>query len=187
MAVANDKYKFVFLAEPRTASRSVRDALLTLDGSYEAGTHHLEMRMLLRGTYLRHRQRSYYTTFCFVRNPADILITRYLQSPVKEGDSLKDFLCRLGDKRPIDLFFKHAPGVDYVLRYEDLQDELDSVLHRLQCHTVKLGVVGKTEGKKPWFRYYSANELHYILAHFSEIAQYGYAIEINRQITAKRA
>lgn len=186
MAVANEKYHFVFLGEPRTASRAVRDALLTLADSYEAGFHHLGMKELLSRGDLRWRQRSKYATFSTVRNPADILATMWILLSKPSGETFEQYIRREGDSRPVNFFFRHALGADYILRYETLQEELDSILHRLICPTVKLKVVGRTEGKEPWFRYYSENDLHYILSHYPEITQYGYTDAIKRQIIAKR-
>lgn len=187
MAVANEKWQFVFLAEPHTASRAVRDALLTIPGTYKAGSHHISMEVMLNYKNLRHRKRSYYTTFCVVRNPADIMVTVWLQSYeyTKQSQTLGEFIRRFGINKPTAYFFKHAPTADHVLCYEDLQEELNCLLRSLHAPSVTLDTVGQTKDKDPWFRYYTAADLEYMLSNYPEIAQWGYTEVIQRQILAK--
>jgi hypothetical protein len=184
MAVANGKWNFIFLAEPHTASRSVRDALLKLQGSYKAGSHHVPIQALLNYRLLRHCQRSRYTTFCVVRNPADIMVTLWLQSSTYEqGETLAKYIRRWGTKKPDPFFFMHANQADEVIRYENLHEELNQLLQRLQAPSVKLEVVGRTQDKVHWYMYYTPADLKYMLDHFPEIAQWGYASIIQERIT----
>jgi hypothetical protein len=187
MAVANEKWKFVFLAEPHTASRAVRDALLKLDGSYKAGSHHISMEALLNYKSLRRRSRKHYTTFCVVRNPADIMVTIWLQSSTRrdEGETLGEYIRRWGVQKPSSFFFCHAATADEVLHYEDLQEELNGFLRLIHASSVKLETVGSTEGKEPWFRYYTADDLEYMLSNYPEIDQWGYTEVIQRQMQVK--
>jgi hypothetical protein len=187
MAVANEKWQFVFLAEPHTASRAVRDALLKLPSSYKAGSHHISMRAMLNYKNLRHRKHNYYTTFCVVRNPADIMVTIWLQSYeyTKQGQTLGEFIRRFGVNKPTTYFFKHAPTANHVLCYEDLQEELNCLLRSLYAPSVTLDTVGPTKDKEPWFRYYTIEDLEYMLSNFPEVPQWGYVEAIQRQISAK--
>ena len=187
MAVANEKWQFVFLAEPHTASRAVRDALLTIPGTYKAGSHHISMAAMLNYKNLRHRNRDYYTTFCVVRNPADIMVTIWLQSYeyTKQGQTLGDFIRRFGANKPTAYFFKHAPTANEVLRYEDLEGGLNCLLRSIHAPSVVLDTVGQTKDKGPWFRYYTIEDLEYVLSNFPEATKWGYAEVIQRQISAK--
>ena len=187
MAVANERWKFIFLAEPHTASRAVRDALLKIEGTYKAGSHHIPIAALLNYRCLRHRKKSYYTTFCVVRNPADIMVTIWLQSSTRrdEGETLGEYIRRWGISKPTSFFFCHAATADEVLHYEDLKEELNGFLRSIHAPSVVLETVGPTEGKEPWFRYYTADDLEYMLSSYPEIAQWGYTETIQRQILAK--
>ena len=189
MAVANDRWNFIFLAEPHTASRATRDALLTLEGSYNAGAHHTDIHTLLREKHLRRRKRSRYTTFCTVRNPADILTTLWLQlqpTCVSEVRTFPDFIRHWGVKRPETFFFRHAERADQIIRFENLQEDLNIILRGLQVPSVRLGeVIGATRNKAPWFRYYTIADLRYMLEDYPEIARWGYSDEIHKQIDAK--
>ncbi len=182
MAVVNDKRRFIFLAEPHTASRAVRDALLKVEGSYKAGSHHLPIGEILKRT--RHRKRSYYTTFSVVRNPADIMVSLWLQSSMYKNHTelLADYIRRWGKRKPTPFFFRHANDSDCIIHYENLQDELNSLLQKLQAQSIQLEVVGGTEGKAPWFRYYSASDLCFMLSNYPEVAQWGYTEAIRTQI-----
>jgi hypothetical protein len=185
MAVANEKWQFVFLAEPHTASRAVRDALLTIPGTYKAGSHHSPMDALLSHRGVRHK-RSYYTTFCVVRNPADIMVTIWLQSwEYRQGMTLTEFLHQFGHDSPTHFFFRHAARTDEALCYEDLQEGLNCLLRSLHAPSIQLETVGPTEGKEPWFRYYTIEDLEYMLSNFPEVTQWGYTEAVQRQISAK--
>jgi hypothetical protein len=194
MAVANDKWNFIFLAEPHTASRATRDALLKLEGSYNAGSHHTDIKTLLHQRHLHRRKRSRYTTFCTVRNPADILTTLWLQlqppynliTCESEKRTFPDFIRYWGAERPETFFFRHATSADQTIRYENLQEDLNFLLRGLHAPSVRLGeVIGATRDKAPWFRYYTVADLRYILLGYPEIAHWGYSDEIYKQIDAK--
>lgn len=187
MAVANGRWNFIFLAEPHTASRAVRDALLKLDGSYKVGSHHIGMGAILNYRMLQHRKRSRYTTFCTVRNPADILATLWVLKPEREREleTFAQYIRRWGVKKPDPFFFRHAKTADRVIRYENLQEELNFLLHEIGAPTVKLDTVGPTADKAPWFRYYTPPDLRYMITHFPEISQWGYVDVIRQQIDAK--
>lgn len=189
MAIANDKWNFIFLAEPHTASRATRDALLKLEGSYNAGSHHSDIKTLLHQKHLHRRKRSRYTTFCTVRNPADILTTLWLQlQPTCESEdrAFPDFIRYWGAKRPGTFFFRHAESADRTIRYENLEGDLNFLLRGLHAPSVKLGeVIGATRNKAPWFRYYTIADLWYMLENYPEIAHWGYSDVIHKQIDAK--
>lgn len=184
MAVANDKWNFVFLAEPHTASRAVRDALLKLEGSYKAGSHHIPIEALLNYNYLRRRKRHKYTTIATVRNPADIFVTLWMQSTGyrREIETLQEYIRRWGLGNTEGFFFRHVNDADQVIRYENLESDLNCILISLQAPPVQLEVVGKTEDKEPWHTYYTKLDLEYLLWRYPEIARWGYAETLENRI-----
>jgi hypothetical protein len=114
------------------------------------------------------------------------MITIWLQSwEYKQGQELTEFLHQFGHDSPTHFFFKHAAWADEVLRYEDLEEGLNCFLRSIHAPSVQLKTVGPTEGKAPWFRYYTTTDLEYMLSNFPEVTQWGYADVIKRQISAK--
>lgn len=76
MAVVSDKYKYIFLAEPHCASRSMRDALKEQHGATEIGHHHVT-RVHLNARENINLRRQRYTYFSVVRHPFDVILTGY--------------------------------------------------------------------------------------------------------------
>ena len=172
MAVINDRFHYLFLAEPRTASRAMRDALLTHPGSREIGSHHASLRTLKSRYRLRRADRYY--TFSVVRNPADILVTEWFEFGAGRSlfEYIRDRLYYCSDSD--NPFFKHASTVKHFLHYEELQVGLDTLFGGLGIPFVVLPVVGKTLDKEYWRTYYSPETLHYLQSNCSEVSKFGY-------------
>jgi hypothetical protein len=96
---------------------------------------------------------------------------------------LQDYLFL--DSKKTTSFFRHASTADHVVRYENLQEGLNCLLRQFHSPSVQLDVIGQTPDKVPWFRYYTVNDLWFILGGYPDIARWGYTEEIHRQIDAK--
>jgi len=124
-----------------------------------------------------------------VRNPADILTTLWVQlQPTCESEdrTFPEYIRHWGYKRPETFFFRHVESADQVVRYENLEEDLNFLLRGLHAPSVRLReVVEPTLNKAPWFRYYTMADLWYILSNYPEIARLGYADAIYQQIDAK--
>jgi hypothetical protein len=182
MAVINRRFRYLFLAEPRTASRAMRNALLTHTCSQEVGAHHDTLDDLRRKG-VRGLSKCY--TFSVVRNPADVLASMWVILGRKRLP-FNDYLCKLYAecRNPDNLLFQHNRYTKTQLRYENLQTGLDTLLGGLGIPFVELPTVGVTHGKDPWLTYYGVQELDTILARCPELETAGYAEEIRviRQI-----
>lgn len=181
MAVVNRKFNYLFLAEPHTASRSLREALLQHPQSEEVGSHHATLKELeQRG--VRRLRRCY--MFSVVRNPADVLVTKWLHS--KPEITLGQYIGSLAIQTPDlkNLLFRHTQDSRHLLHYENLQTELDTLLGGLGIPFVELPTIGQTPDKRPWPEYYGYNELDTVIRHFPEATAFGYADELRgiRQI-----
>jgi hypothetical protein len=104
----------------------------------------------------------------------------------EENRSFPDYIRHWGAEKWDPFLFRHAASVDQVIRYENLQEDLNFLLRGLHAPYVRLGeVIGPTRDKAPWFRYYTVADLRYILSGYPEIAHWGYSDEIYKQIDVK--
>jgi hypothetical protein len=79
MAVVNHKQKWIFLAEPHTASRATREALLANCGGSPVGHHHIDLKELAGPReHMDPRRIGEYKVIVGVRNPFDMMVTKYL-------------------------------------------------------------------------------------------------------------
>jgi len=127
----NDEARLVFLAHPRTASRSIANALRLQCGFKSGGNHHAAPI-----------GKDDYTKFTVVRNHFDTLVSWwfFIMSERKHDPKPfdKDFIPYLwnysrygyGKLFPIEhrLWGLHSAAADYVLHYETLLADLNGVL-----------------------------------------------------------
>jgi hypothetical protein len=181
MAVINDKYRFMFLCEPHTASRSVRDALMTLETSRETSTyHHCDVPRAIHNNYLTRQQALDYFYFSTIRNPHDWLVTQWYISCSRIGDGLLPWMRKHYKKnqRNGTLFWRFLDNVNVFMRYEKLQEGLNQVLAKrgappLELET-KIKSDYKTPGKTTWEREWSESMYEWAALHYPDIDQYGY-------------
>jgi hypothetical protein len=183
MAVINHKYRFVFLAEPHTGSRAVRDALCGLDGSTETnGDHHLDLIGCVEAGVLSHNEAELYTVFSVIRDPHDILVSRWLYHN-RQRSPFADFVMRAciseqfgydGDLQST-LFWRTAEQVDWFIRYGTLQRGLDTLLKYIGAPPIgELPVVGKSKEKPDWRDMWGASLEMFARKHFPDIRRYDY-------------
>jgi hypothetical protein len=183
MAVINHKYRFVFLAEPYTGSRAVRDALCGLDGSVETnGDHHLGLRGCVDGGWLSHNEAEAYTVFSTIRDPHDILVSRWLYHN-HQRSFFDVFVAKArrseqttysGDLKPT-LFWRTAEQVDWFIRYETLHAALNVLLAHLGAPVIKeLPVVGRSLDKPDWRDMWDMSLEAYARKFFPDIRRYDY-------------
>jgi hypothetical protein len=146
----------------------MRDALLTHSHSREIGQHHSNLTMLRQRYGLR---RQYYT-FSVVRNPADIFVSEWLGNKHTLFEHIRN---RLDCDDPNNLFFRHSSTVNHILRYENLQLDLDTLFGGLGIPFVVLSVVGVTPGKQHWQNYYDEKTYSYLVQHCPEMKKFGYS------------
>lgn len=130
MAVVSDKYKYIFLAEAHTASRSITNALITQHGASEIGHHHVSRNHLIsrEGINLRRQK---YTFFSVVRHPFDLLLTMYYVSKRKVP-----FLNWLKDRLQHGFKYMHEDKnlpCDHYLLFEHLDLELNNLMYSLKA------------------------------------------------------
>lgn len=163
MAVVNDKYRFIYLAEPYTASRSITHGLMRLEGSREVGQHDTLATLIDK-----YDVDPNYFAFRFVRHPADWLVTHY-HHQTSWANRFKEFVANyVGDRHSV---FYHNTGATY--RYEDLHYELGRISELLYMPVVSIPWIGMTYAKED-FRSYYDQETKALLDKLRDWEAYGY-------------
>jgi len=169
MAVLNENYGYLFLAEPETGSRACAAALMQHDGSKNVGSHHHSQWQLLNKGVIDRATLDCVVVFSVIRNPLDILVTRTLKG---SKHSLSHHIAKYTFRK---LFFRHH-GCDRLLRYErGLEIELCVFLHSIGAPRAKLDLIGKSPNKMYWSDYYTEADLEIAKLLIPEIEAYGYA------------
>lgn len=169
MAIVNTKYKFIFLFEPHTASRSTRTALKTLEGSKEIGDHHITIHKMNRRNMLSKREKDY-PTISAIRNPFDHIVTHYFCSDGGRR-TFKEWVS--GYLNNYSEIFRHADS-DYFIRYEALPDSLNGILKEMNAPEVELPYIGKTKHKPDWKSMYSDEVRRLVEINLTNMYGYGF-------------
>lgn len=161
MAVVNHEQRFVYLFEPHTASRATLKAFMEqVPYSIDAQPHHAGLDKL--GSF------GDFNIFATVRNPFDVLVTKYLHHRYDRKRTFREF---------IEQNWNHnltAPGqglwqeATSVVTYERLQEQLN-VYFGLE---LDYDPVHKTREKKGHWRSYYADDLYERLAARADWQQY---------------
>ena len=182
MAVVNHHHKWLYLMEPHTASRCTRRALRKIGHTANVGHQHIGLPELTswRRTHLDPKQIHGYAIMCTVRNPFDVLITRWKVGAFREGrfqehvDAMKD---NKSMDQPLLGLWKECNNFVY---YEDLQEDLEWVF---RGHPIELErrPSETTEMKnKPWQEYYEGQDaiVTYLMSQYGMfLKKFGYQIE----------
>lgn len=182
--IVSNRYKYLFIENPLTASWSIHHELC----KYYAGSPILHKHATLQEFNKRYpKGEEEYFTFITIRNPLDVLVSRYVKhkkdaygvfsDPHTIEKNLSDYSDKIrfeyiidsnGDfESYFDKFYSRPYSdlvdtlqyeqIDYLIRYESLQDDFTNVLNSLGIKQVRpLPFVNKTPGKNPdWISYYS--------------------------------
>jgi hypothetical protein len=178
MAVINDKYRFMFLCEPHTASRTIRDALMKLEGSRETSTyHHCDVRRALHNNYLTQGQVSDYGYFATIRDPHDLLVTKWFITTPRRDDFYKFLRGHKKNLKNGTLFWRFLDSVTHMIRYEKLEEGLNQVLAKYNAPLVELPEAKpdyKTPGKTTWQDEWSGRLFNWAAMNYPDINRYGY-------------
>lgn len=156
--------KLVFLEHPRTASTSMRHVLQQVGGKPQK-----------RHAFICARGNE--KTVCTVRNPFDLLVSWWEIVGERQGFStFKDFLIGCRDPfmvRGGKLFY--FLETDFILRFENLEAELNSVLKIYRIPIVRLPHLQVTIHKHEYRKYYNEETRALVVARFgAEIERFGY-------------
>jgi len=159
---------------------------LKADGSISIQRKHSTINELLDAKLLSSEQISTLSTFSVVRNPYDSLVTlwtkkrfayaelvnskeffgnkipsfnadmEFIQNHTFSEWIIENFIPKYDSSKRNSIHKKYVDGVDYVLRYESLQEEFDSLMRQLGIQVDPIPILNKTKKKKTdWRSYYS--------------------------------
>ena len=175
--ILNDKYKFMFFAEPHTASRAMSRMLWEIDGSESVGEHHMthasgvERGLLPESGYLR---------FAVIRDPRELIASRiaHYQNVFRDmasGPSPDEIVERYVTAHCVRRTYFEHDYVDRKLRYDRLEPELYALLEELGVDPIpKLGrnPHETTKGRKHWSEYFTEEQNARVLESIPEIPQF---------------
>jgi hypothetical protein len=190
--IVNHARRFVFYHVPKAAGTSVAAAMLHVPGSEKfGGTKHLtpaQYRSRL-GWFDRLRLTRYWT-FCFVRNPWDRFgsLHRYLLS-IELGrangcpSDVNDLALLLEDRaewvmnlHSIRPQVAYADHVDFVGRYETIEQDFASVCQRLGLDSISLKHKNSSGGRVNYTSCFTPRTIDIIAGTYrDDIDRFGYA------------
>lgn len=181
--VISHTYKYLFVEIPLTASWAIRNELCThYDGAPILHKHatYPEFKQIAKG------DEAEYFVFGTVRNPLDEVVSRYLklktdhkgvfsdaqsiQSLESDYSDWKKYQFIRNSDADFAAFFQKyhtrpfgnlidvaSDRYDFVIRYENLQEDFSAALQRLGIEQVRpVPMTNRTQGKKDWRTYYPA-------------------------------
>jgi hypothetical protein len=163
--------KFLFLGTPRSGSTCTHNALKLIPGATLFSQH------LRRSTMIEKNIGPYRgePTFLVVRNPYDALVSWWLRS--RTGIPFAEFIATYENPHFVNdgrLFWLVEDDME-ILRYENLQEEVDRMLAGVGLDPVQLPNMNVTRDKDPWLTYYGPREADAANVRFGdEIIRYGY-------------
>lgn len=177
--------KLIYLAHPRTASIATSTTLRKIGfKKLEPPSDH-HSQLWDQGTPVTRENRHEWTVFTTVRNHWDAMISwafkKYRQEPKVWDQRVFDHVFK-GNRWVTDdrLWWLHLEEADVVLRYENLQEDFNSVLskHGIDPPTLLRENVGRERNGKPYWIFYDRQTKKYIYEKFKkEIDQLGYTFE----------
>lgn len=185
MAVINQLERWLFLCEPHTASRACSLSLSQIGGSREIAQHHASLFDLTnphaQGTIPLERLLRY-NIVSVVRNPLDVLVTRWLTSLQETWPDFGVWLRTNIHEGTIRRPLHHGLWQDSntVCYYEHLQDDLNHVFDRDVL--LLYNRAHKTKRKQHWSEYYDDSLLDLVLLYYQGfLDHFGYEFTKNRR------
>jgi chondroitin 4-sulfotransferase 11 len=163
--IISHKYKFVFIAIPKTGTQSIAEFFIRLDPETIVVPKHAKISDLNK--YLK-SSKDYYK-FCFVRNPFDRVVSMYYQwkkplyiykkerkylFDLSNNNSFSEFIRILKEDRPDfwkdEIEFNYISidnklAVDFIGRFENLQEDFNKVCERLGINNSTLPKINSSK------------------------------------------
>ena len=171
-------HKFAFIANPRTGSKAVRDALLGQAGAVLVGGHHTTP-----DDNLEVEIGPDWTVCATTRNHFDTMISWWfkLERTLNAMTPLAEFLPRFCLNNPNfvrdgQLWWGGEPHVNTFLRYEWLEADLNQSLVKVGLNPVDLPrVTDSQRGGKPYQVFFKKATVRWVGSYFAdEIARFGF-------------
>lgn len=157
MAYFNKERKFLYLFEPRTASRGTLSAMQALKLGSEVGGHHDDIEKLTfwRRQHIKPKDLEDARVVCTVRNPFDLIVSVWKHHGESRTNPFVRFVDTAWDSilmQPSSrLLFKEATQFCW---FEDLENDLQWTFTDPHLK-LEYDMSHKTPGKSHWHSYYT--------------------------------
>ena len=169
MWVSQEK-RMVYLASPKTASKATKEAIRWLGFEKDGGHHDTLSAHPGVGwtvfTVVRHHWDAWVSWYCYAADMSHPLDAKWIAHHM-EVDCPEHF------PNPNGMWARHMEFADRILRYENLAEDLSSVLG---CTIILPTVnVSTRRGKRHYSEFYDEATQEYVARHFKgEIERFGY-------------
>lgn len=188
--VISHKHKFIFLEKPKVASCSIRVALQKISDVrwvHDKGKRHGGIKVSLK----HFPESANYFKFAFTRNPWDLELSYYIWLKSMSGHKKRyqensitfeeHINSKMFNKMPTFLsfssFFKGQINVDFVGRFENLQEDFDKICSQIGIPSQTLSTRNKTK-REHYSSYYNKETMNMVAKkHEKDIEIFGYEFE----------
>lgn len=165
-----------FLAMPRTGSKACGNALKAQGAVSYGGHHTIDMlgTLVQDGDLIMSTTRNHFDWFVsfWYLNGCPGKFEHFVPTTCEESEWIK----RTRDMSRCELFWNYAPLCNVILRYENLDKDINEAMSKFGFPKLTL----KQEGQKkprPFQTYYRPATIQYVIRHFGdELTKYGYEI-----------
>lgn len=157
MAFYNRERKFLYLFEPRTASRATLAAMKEAKLGTEIGTHHDDVERLTfwRRQHIKPKDLEGVRIICNVRNPFDMLVSVWRHHGKSRERAFQQFVEEAWDSCLMQPSNRNMfKGATQFCWFEDLENDLQWTFTNPHIK-MEYNVGHKTPGKQPWHEYYT--------------------------------
>lgn len=186
--IISNRYRYVFIEIPHTASTAIRNELIEYYDGVSIYSKHAPIDLFIKKA--SNNEKSYFK-FTSIRNPLDIVVTRYFkrktdhqgfftnsihwkefgghitQKARREFNFIKNNNATFAEyfkkfyKLPFDNYCNPSPNqFDFIIRYENLQEDFSKLLKILGIRQIRdLPIINKTEGKSNQYLDYYLPEI----------------------------
>ena len=183
----NHKYEFIFIHQPRTGGTSIEKCFI--DNADKVDVEYKHHHVWFYFENLREYFDDYFK-FSFIRNPWDRLVSAYYYFKTDFNFTFEEFIEKIGNKEPLlgtityrdyaikssfdKIQIKENIVVDFIGRFEKLQEDFDYVCEQIGVKSIKLPHVKKTEHKH-YTEYYNDEMVKIVEdVYISDITRFDY-------------
>ena len=175
--IISPKYKFVFIATPKTGSTSIHKTLLNCvkdedlmnNSTVALGDKHISCQQLLE----QRPQCKNYFKFAFTRNPWDRAVSWYFFSKKSRNTSFKEFIKTKSNvwRRRGQFQYEFTKKCDFIGKFENLQEDFDTICDKIGIPRQQLPHKNKTKHKS-YTEYYDEETKSIVAEVFAKDIEY---------------
>jgi hypothetical protein len=181
MAIVNRQHGFLWLAEPYSASRTLRERLLKLPGSQPIGSYHSSLATLIdRGLISPDEIGNTLRVFSVIRHPVQYLVTQFCHLSSWHYAGFDKFVrCELANKTTV---YRHAADATDHIRFANLHEDLIKYFGEIDP-VVNWPLPNRhpTEGRADVLQQYTPELQDFIISKLTDFDRYGFTLDRSSQ------